>query len=576
MKRMLPLLLIVFLISPVLSNAEYAPDYFPLTPGNSWMFRVSNNMGISTAVWNILPGVVNINGVDTRVLSDSKNGEYMYLTSDLNGVMQHGTYSPATATLPAITQTFNPPVKYANAHTSVGSQVHGYGVMNVDIFGYGTYSFNYYADSNVAAFESVIVPAGTFAAIKFVLDLHASTWIYGQPVSEDITQTFWLAKGVGLIKQTTTDSLGSDVYELTSTNVVYTIPDPFTFAAQIDVPLSTAVISNPITVTGITAAAGISITGGEYRIGNGAWTSGSGTVTNGQTVTVRLTSAAAVNTQTTATLTIGGVSAGFRVITIGPRVALSPPFLRLIEPTLGATSAPQTVTVTNTGSAPLTINAITLPPDFAETNSCTGSIAVGGTCTIDVTFTPTRNEIRKGPLMILSNAASSPHMERILGVGGVVPPNEIGIFRQGAWYFDRDQSGGWSGCGPDTCVNSFGGFAADIPVLMSVMGAEGSGTWAPMTPGVTDHLTGVYVSWGNDVFAVGSRGMGLLYYGSMGTPVWTALNSGTTDIINGVWGPSGNNVFAVGVNGMILYYNMNGWFPVSSGTTRTLLVFGGP
>lgn len=58
------------------------------------------------------------------------------------------------------------------------------------------------------------------------------------------------------------------------------------------------------------------ILGGEYRIGDGAWTSAPGTITNGQTVRVRQTSAVNYATTTTATLTIGGVSADFVLTTV--------------------------------------------------------------------------------------------------------------------------------------------------------------------------------------------------------------------------------------------------------------------
>jgi hypothetical protein len=43
--------------------------------------------------------------------------------------------------------------------------------------------------------------------------------------------------------------------------------------------------------------------------------------------------------------------------------------------------------------------------------------------------------------------------------------SEIGVFRPatGQWFFDLDNSGSWSGCGPDLCLTQFG-TAGDIPV----------------------------------------------------------------------------------------------------------------
>jgi hypothetical protein len=40
----------------------------------------------------------------------------------------------------------------------------------------------------------------------------------------------------------------------------------------------------------------------------------------------------------------------------------------------------------------------------------------------------------------------------------------IGVFRNGAWYFDNNGNGAWEGCQTDSCIASFGGFKTDIPV----------------------------------------------------------------------------------------------------------------
>jgi len=41
----------------------------------------------------------------------------------------------------------------------------------------------------------------------------------------------------------------------------------------------------------------------------------------------------------------------------------------------------------------------------------------------------------------------------------------FGIFRAGSWYFDSNGNGSWDGCETDLCVNAFGGFREDIPVV---------------------------------------------------------------------------------------------------------------
>ena len=95
-----------------------------------------------------------------------------------------------------------------------------------------------------------------------------------------------------------------------------TTPDNFSFAARSNVAAGIPVESDAVTITGINAAAAIAISGGEYSINNGVYTAAGGRVTNGQRVSVRLTSSATPGASTTATLTVGGVSAVFRVSTL--------------------------------------------------------------------------------------------------------------------------------------------------------------------------------------------------------------------------------------------------------------------
>ena len=108
----------------------------------------------------------------------------------------------------------------------------------------------------------------------------------------------------------------------TTVAVVDTTPDAFGFTVQTGVALSTTVTSNPITVSGINAAAPISVSGGTYHVNGGGYTGAAGTVNNGDTVSVRLTSASSTSTQTCATLTIGGVNGALCATTVAP---LSPP-----------------------------------------------------------------------------------------------------------------------------------------------------------------------------------------------------------------------------------------------------------
>jgi len=145
----------------------------------------------------------------------------------------------------------------------------------------------------------------------------------------------------------------------TLSNVVDTTPDDFSFTAQNDVPLNTAITSNAMTVSGINAPAAISISGGQYAINGGAFTSAAGTVNNGNTVVVRVQSSTSHSTPTTATLTIGGVSAAFTVTTVAFIADTTPDAFSFaaqsdVEPGTAITSNAITVTGIN-APAPISI-----------------------------------------------------------------------------------------------------------------------------------------------------------------------------------------------------------------------------
>src|SRR5437667_352638 len=88
-----------------------------------------------------------------------------------------------------------------------------------------------------------------------------------------------------------------------------------------------------------------------------------------------------------------------------PGVGLAPTSLGFGNQPLATTSTPMTVTLTNTGTAALTINSFAASGDFAATSTgasaCPTSpatLAAGANCTINVTFTPTASGARTGTL----------------------------------------------------------------------------------------------------------------------------------------------------------------------------------
>jgi len=105
-------------------------------------------------------------------------------------------------------------------------------------------------------------------------------------------------------------------------------------------------------------------------------------------------------------------------------VALTPQKLAFGNVNLNTTSnltnqnVPATVTLMNAGTVPLQVSSITTTGDFAETDNCVGTVAAGGgTCTINVTFTPTQLVAETEQLAIADNAAGSPHLVSLSGTG---------------------------------------------------------------------------------------------------------------------------------------------------------------
>jgi hypothetical protein len=74
------------------------------------------------------------------------------------------------------------------------------------------------------------------------------------------------------------------------------------------------------------------------------------------------------------------------------------------------------VTVTNSGTAAATVSGVAVTGDFSQTNNC-ASIAVGGSCTVTVKFTPTAAGTRTGTLTVTSNANNSPATVSLSGSG---------------------------------------------------------------------------------------------------------------------------------------------------------------
>jgi hypothetical protein len=109
-------------------------------------------------------------------------------------------------------------------------------------------------------------------------------------------------------------------------------------------------------------------------------------------------------------------------------VQLSPTSLSFGNQAVGTTSPSQKVTLNNQQSVALNITSIAASGDFFQTNNCGSSVPANGTCTINVSFTPSTTGTRTGTLTVTDNAASSPQTASLSGTGisssiSVSPPS---------------------------------------------------------------------------------------------------------------------------------------------------------
>jgi len=112
-------------------------------------------------------------------------------------------------------------------------------------------------------------------------------------------------------------------------------------------------------------------------------------------------------------------------------VSLSPASLTFGQENMNLTTGPQNATLSNTGNLSVSISSVTLggadPSDFAQTNTCGSSVAVGAKCTISMTFTPTDSGTRTASLAIADSAQGSPQTVSLTGTG-LLPATPPGTY----------------------------------------------------------------------------------------------------------------------------------------------------
>jgi len=219
-----------------------------------------------------------------------------------------------------------------------------------------------------------------------------------------------------------TVDLGAYEFALTTTPAATLSPSALDFGT---IALGTTSTPQTVTLTasqGCVAKASITISGDSDYQETDNCSSALGT---GATCSIQLTFSPATSGTRTGSLVITSGNNSLSTSVTGQGgvavATLTPTSLSFGNQLVNTTSAAQTVTVSNTGTEPLSISGISASGDFTQTNSCTANLAVGGTCTIQVAFAPKSLGTGSATLTITSNASNNPVSVALSGTG-VNPP----------------------------------------------------------------------------------------------------------------------------------------------------------
>jgi hypothetical protein len=108
-----------------------------------------------------------------------------------------------------------------------------------------------------------------------------------------------------------------------------------------------------------------------------------------------------------------------------PNASLSPTSLTFPSQIIGTTPTTQTVTLSNSGTAALSITSIGITganaSNFATTNNCGTSLAASATCAISVTFNPVTAGTLNATLTATDNSGNNPGSQQTVSLSGSAP-----------------------------------------------------------------------------------------------------------------------------------------------------------
>jgi hypothetical protein len=157
--------------------------------------------------------------VETSIVVNEKTGVSACYTSDHNGILIHRQLFPnifihGLNTEADVLVTFSPPILLADGIIEIGQTAYSIGIAQYTLLPQGrVFDLDYSSRYTVQSTKDITVPAGAFDTLVFRGEMSIS--------GDHESDTFYLSKGTGLVKNVVQSADQKKIVEVSLTNAVY-------------------------------------------------------------------------------------------------------------------------------------------------------------------------------------------------------------------------------------------------------------------------------------------------------------------------------------------------------------------
>ncbi|MCK4951780.1 MAG: DUF1566 domain-containing protein [Gammaproteobacteria bacterium] len=171
-------------------------SFLPLDEGNTWTYNVSTG---GTDTHTVLPGTFTVGSNQATRVRDSEGNDELYVYGSVTTLI--GEYAEDIE--PGISNLlleFSPGITIIGNSMDIGQTSVLSGAADLSGTGIASERFTYTGSKSVIGYETVNVPAGSFATVKIVITMNLTGTIDGMPFDSTERITSWLAADIGVVK----------------------------------------------------------------------------------------------------------------------------------------------------------------------------------------------------------------------------------------------------------------------------------------------------------------------------------------------------------------------------------------